>query len=50
MPKLFTLLRLPLLAIGLSFMLTSCFDHDKKCDPRPSNCPSKTKTTTGGDN
>jgi hypothetical protein len=44
--KLFTLLRLSVLAIGLSFTLTSCFDHDKKDDPRPNSCPAKTKTTT----
>ena len=52
MPKLFTLVRLSVVAIGLSFTLTSCFDRDKKCDPKPSNCPTKTKTTTGssGDN
>jgi len=45
--------RLLALAALTSLSLTSCFDHDKKCDPKP-NCPSKTTTTaptptTGGD-
>ncbi len=35
MPKFFTHLRLPLLALLTSFALTSCFDRDKKCDPKP---------------
>ena len=49
MTKLFTLLRLPLLALAASFALTSCFDHDHKCDPRPKgSCsgPGKTTPTT----
>lgn len=46
MPKPFTYLRLPLLALLTSFALTSCFDHDKKDDPRPGKCGSKTPTTT----
>ncbi|MGI4735966.1 MAG: hypothetical protein ACRYG7_12395 [Janthinobacterium lividum] len=50
MPKIFTLLRLPLLAVVLSCALTSCFDHDKKCDPKPSNCAKKTTSKSGGDN
>lgn len=45
--------RLLALAALTSFSLTSCFDHDKKCDPKPS-CSGKTTTTTpttstGGD-
>lgn len=52
MSKYFTPLRLPLLALLTSFALTSCFDHDKKCDPKPSKCGTKTTTTTttGGAN
>ncbi|GAA4504565.1 hypothetical protein GCM10023172_30950 [Hymenobacter ginsengisoli] len=46
MPQRFTYLRLPLLALLVSFALTSCFDHDKKCDPKPSKCGNKTTTTT----
>jgi hypothetical protein len=46
MPPFVTHLRLPLLALLTSFALTSCFDHDKKCDPRPSRCGTKTTTTT----
>lgn len=50
MAKLLTPLRLPLLALLTSFALTSCFDHDKKCDPKPRNwCGTGTpKTTTTG--
>ena len=41
MAQLFTTLRLPLLALLTSFTLTSCFDSDKRDDPRPhGNCPS----------
>ncbi len=52
MAKLFTSLRLPLLAVLTSFALTSCFDRDKKCDPHPAICGGKptTTTTTGGGN
>ena len=52
MPRYFTQLRLPLLALLTSFALTSCFDHDKKCDPRPTKCPIKPTTTapTGSPN
>lgn len=55
MPKFFTYLRLPLLALATSFALTSCFDHDKKCDPKPSaaKCGTTKPTTTtpsGGTN
>jgi hypothetical protein len=52
MPRTFTCLRLPLLALLTSFALTSCFDHDKKCDPKPSKCSPKTTATTptGGAN
>ncbi|MDO7887866.1 hypothetical protein [Hymenobacter cheonanensis] len=46
MPKALTYLRLPLLALLTSFALTSCFDTDKKCDPKPSKCGTTTKTTT----
>jgi hypothetical protein len=47
MPKAFTSLRLPLLALLTSFALTSCFERDKKCDPKPSNwCGTGTKTPT----
>jgi hypothetical protein len=47
MPKLSTSLRLLLLAAATSFALTSCFDHDKKDDPRPKgSCGTKTTTTT----
>lgn len=50
MPKFFTSLRLPLLAVLTSCALTSCFDHDKKCDPKP-KCPTtKPTTSTGGSN
>ncbi len=49
MPKFFTYLRLPLLALLTSFALTSCFDHDKKCDPKPKGfCGTTTTTTTPG--
>jgi hypothetical protein len=52
MPKLFTHLRLPLLALLTSFALTSCFDRDKKHDPQPKGwCgtgTTPTTTTTGG--
>ena len=53
MPKIFTHLRLPLLALATSCALTSCFDHDKKYDPKPSKarCGTTTKpatTTPGG--
>ena len=52
MTKLFSSLRLPLLAVLTSFALTSCFD--KKDDPKPHTCGSKTATktttTTGGAN
>ena len=44
MPKFFTHLRLPLLALLTSFALTSCFDRDKKCDPHPSKCGGSTTT------
>lgn len=48
MPKLFTSLRLPLLALLTSFALTSCFDHDKKDDPKPKKqCGTTTTATTG---
>ena len=52
MPKLFTSLYLPLLAVVMSFALTSCFDHEKKCDPKPSTakCPIKPSTGTTGSN
>jgi hypothetical protein len=47
MPKLSTSLRLLLLAATTSFALTSCFDHDKKNDPKPKgSCFPKTTTTT----
>jgi hypothetical protein len=46
MPKISTSLRLLLLAATMSFALTSCFDRDKKCDPKPSGCGTKTTTTT----
>jgi hypothetical protein len=50
MPKFFTHLRLPLLALATSFALTSCFDHDKKCDPKPKPtiCPKPTTTIPSG--
>ncbi|MDJ0364128.1 hypothetical protein QMK33_03115 [Hymenobacter sp. H14-R3] len=49
MPKFFTHLRLPLLALLTSFALTSCFDRDKKCDPKPKDwCGTTTTTPTGG--
>jgi len=35
MPKISTSLRLLLLAATMSCTLTSCFDRDKKCDPKP---------------
>jgi len=51
MPKLSTSLRLLLLAAATSFALTSCFDHDKKEDPRPQgSCGPKTTTTTRSGN
>ena len=46
MPTLFTYARPLLLAVLTSLTLTSCFDHDKKCDPRPSTCGSSKTTTT----
>jgi len=48
MLKILTPLRLPLLALVTSCALTSCFDHDKKCDPKPSKarCGTTTKPTT----
>ncbi len=47
MPKFSTSLRLLLLAATTSFALTSCFDHDKKDDPKPKGaCGTKTTTTT----
>ena len=50
MPKLSTSLRL-LLAAATSFALTSCFDHDKKDDPKPKgSCGSKATTTRSGNN
>ncbi|MGI4835886.1 MAG: hypothetical protein ACRYFK_20730 [Janthinobacterium lividum] len=39
--------RLFALAALTSLSLTSCFDHDKKCDPKP-RCPTTT-TPAGGD-
>lgn len=48
MPKFFTYLRLPLLALAMSFALTSCFDHDKKCDPKPSTAKCGTTATPSG--
>ncbi|MVN77019.1 hypothetical protein GO988_11845 [Hymenobacter sp. HMF4947] len=50
MPKFFTSLRLPLLAVVTSCALTSCFDHDKKCDPKPKPtiCLTPTPTTSTG--
>ncbi len=52
MPKFFTHLPLPLLALLTSFALTSCFDHDKKCDPKPKPTiclfPAPTPTPGGG--
>ncbi|MGI4761586.1 MAG: hypothetical protein ACRYF0_12810 [Janthinobacterium lividum] len=54
MPKAFTYLRLPLLALLTSFALTSCFERDKKCDPKPTICLLGTKATApapaGGSN
>ncbi|MGI4862718.1 MAG: hypothetical protein ACRYFZ_02260 [Janthinobacterium lividum] len=48
MPKLFTSLRLPLLALLASFALTSCFEKCKKDDPKPKmQCTAPTPTTTG---
>lgn len=50
MTRLLTSLRLPLLAVLLTVGLTSCFDHDKKCDPKP-RCGNGTpppKTGSGG--
>lgn len=47
MPKSLTLLRLLLLAVVTSFALSSCFDHDKKCDPKPSSCANKTTPKSG---
>jgi hypothetical protein len=48
MPKLSTSLRLLLLAATMSFALTSCFDRDKKCDPKPKPtvCPGPTTPPT----
>jgi hypothetical protein len=47
MPKALTYLRLPLLALLVSFALTSCFERDKKNDPKPGNwCGTVTKTIT----
>ncbi len=47
MPKFSTSLRLLLLAAATSCALTSCFDHDKKDDPKPKgSCGPKTTTTT----
>ena len=49
----FTSLRLPLLAVLTSLALTSCFDHGKKCDPKPKGwCGTTTSTPapTGGNN
>gem|GEM_PF-1665090 len=50
MPKILAHLRLPLLALVTSFALTSCFDHDKKCDPKPKPtiCPKPPTITTSG--
>ena len=50
MPNFFTYLRLPLLALATSFALTSCFDHDKKNDPRPGagRCGNHTTPTPAG--
>lgn len=51
MPKILTALRLPLLALLTSFALTSCFDRDKKNDPKPTPTicfPTATPTTGGG--
>jgi len=46
MPKFSTSLRLLLLTVATSFALTSCFDHDKKDDPKPKGaCGTKTTTT-----
>ncbi|QKG52935.1 MULTISPECIES: hypothetical protein [Hymenobacter] len=55
MPRFFTHLKLPLLALLTSFALTSCFDdHDKKCDPKPHGCCTGKTTpappTSGGAN
>ena len=56
MSRLFTSLRLPLLALLASIALTSCFDDCKKDDPKPKGwcgTPSPkptTTTTTGGNN
>ena len=48
MPKPATPLRLLLLAVATSFALTSCFDHDKKDDPRPKGaCGTKTTSSNG---
>jgi len=35
-----------LLAVALTLSLTSCFDRDKKNDPKPGNCGNKKTTTT----
>lgn len=47
MPRLFTSLRLPLLALAMSFALTSCFENCKKDDPKPKKCGTTTSATTG---
>ena len=46
MTRLLTSLRLPLLAALLTLSLTSCFDHDKKCDPKPKQCGKGAPPTT----
>ena len=46
MHKFSTSLRLLLLAVATNFALTSCFDHDKKCDPKPKTACT-TKSTNG---
>jgi hypothetical protein len=46
MPKISTSLRLLLLAATMSFALTSCFDRDKKCDPKPKPASTCTTPTT----
>lgn len=39
-------IRLLLLAAATSLLLTSCFDHGKKCDPKPSKSPATSANPT----
>ncbi len=50
MSKLLTALRLPVLAALLTLSLTSCFDRQKRDDPKPRSCSGKPTTAAPGSN